>query len=67
MVNAGHGAYGLLSNSGNLYSIYLIKKKHIGSLKDTRIWINSFSGRPVVDPDNFYFLLHGIRTHNGIK
>ena len=60
---------GYLSNSSTLDSIHLINKKHIGNLmiNNTRIWIqtHTYYGRPVVDPDNVFFLLHGLRTHNG--
>ena len=49
---------GYLSNSSTLDSIYLINKKHIGSLminKYKNMILNSYSGRPVVDLDNLLF------------
>ena len=56
---------GYLSNSSTLDSIYLINKKHIGSLminKYKNMNLNSYSERPVVDPEKKILLLHRLRT-----
>ena len=59
---------GYLSNSSTLDSIYLINKKHIGSLminKYKNMNLNSYSERPVVDPEkNFFCCTDYGRTHN---
>ena len=49
---------GYLSNSSTLNSIYLINKKHNWMLNDKQyknMILNSYSRRPVVDPDIFFF------------
>ena len=48
---------GYLSNSSTLNSIYLINKKHNWMINDKQyknMNLNSYSGRPVVDPDSFF-------------